>query len=91
MKNILLIGCGHMGYSLMNAWLKSKKYSVFVVDPNQHSKLEKLKIKKKLKLKIYKKITEIKDYSNFDYLVFAVKPLDLKNILNELATTKFKS
>ena len=90
MKNILLIGCGHMGYSLMNAWLKSKKYSVFVVDPNQHSKLEKLKIKKKLKLKIYKKITEINDFSNFDYMVFAVKPLDLKNILYELATTKFK-
>ena len=32
MKNILLIGCGHMGGSLMSRWSNSKNYNISVID-----------------------------------------------------------
>ena len=32
MKNILLIGCGHMGGSLMSGWANSKNYTISVID-----------------------------------------------------------
>ena len=33
MNNVLLIGCGHMGSALLDAWLDLKYYSFDVIDP----------------------------------------------------------
>ena len=53
MKKILLIGCGHMGESLLVSWLKSNKYSLIVVDPLKINILKKnIKIKTSLFLEI---------------------------------------
>ena len=85
MKKILLIGCGHMGGALLSSWINSKKYSLTVVDPVKY---------KYLKKKYYKKITISKNISNikkniiFDYIVFAIRPIDLNNVLNELSDLK---
>ena len=53
MKNILLIGCGHMGGSLMSGWSKSKNYTISVIDKKKYAILKKKK--KKKKKKIFKK------------------------------------
>ena len=37
MKNILLIGCGHMGGSLMSGWSNSKSYTISVIDKKKYS------------------------------------------------------
>ena len=41
MKNILLIGCGHMGGSLMSGWSKSKNYTISVLDKKKYVTLKK--------------------------------------------------
>ena len=37
MKNILLIGCGHMGGSLMSGWSNSKNYTISVLDKKKYA------------------------------------------------------
>ena len=49
MKNILLIGCGHMGGSLMSGWSNAKNYTISVIDKKKYAILKKKKIKNKLK------------------------------------------
>ena len=41
MINILLIGCGHMGGSLMSGWSKSKNYTISVIDKKNMQFLKK--------------------------------------------------
>ena len=41
MKNILLIGCGHMGGSLMSGWSNSKNYNISVIDKKKNKLLKK--------------------------------------------------
>ena len=52
MKNILLIGCGHMGGSLMSGWANSKNYSISVIDKKKYAIL---KNRNRNKVKTYKK------------------------------------
>ena len=33
MSKILLVGCGHMGSALLDAWVNLKSYSFYIVDP----------------------------------------------------------
>jgi len=49
MKNILLIGCGHMGGSLMSGWSKSKNYTISVIDKKKYAILKKKNKNKKIK------------------------------------------
>ena len=56
MKEILLIGCGHMGNALLASWMKSKDYNLTVVDPLKY-KLLKNKINNK-KIKLFKNFRE---------------------------------
>ena len=88
MKNILLIGCGHMGNALLRSWLSTKSYNVIVVDNIKYNSL-----KKKYKNKIYvsKSISLLKSLKKIDCIVLAVKPGDLNNVLNELSVFSFNS
>ena len=54
MNKILLIGCGHMGSALLQAWLQQKKIYFYVVDPFNYKKINKKKniVKSKL-IKVY--------------------------------------
>ena len=49
MKNILLIGCGHMGGSLMSGWSNSKNYTISVIDKKKYAILKKRNRNKKIK------------------------------------------
>ena len=40
MNKILLIGCGHMGSALLNAWTYKTNYSYLVVDPVNYKKIK---------------------------------------------------
>ncbi len=86
MKKILLIGCGHMGSALLTSWIKSKKYSLTVIDPFKYKDLKK---KYNNKIKILKKISNLSKSINYDFVVFATKPIDLNKILDEFSNYKF--
>tara|TARA_Y100001970_G_C14053268_1_gene760121 strand:- start:242 stop:1066 length:825 start_codon:yes stop_codon:yes gene_type:complete len=87
MKKILLVGCGHMGGALANAWIKSAKYSLTVVDP---VKFKKIKNKNNKTKTIYiKSVSEIESFTNFDFIIVAIKPIDLNSLLLELEKFKF--
>ena len=85
MKNILLIGCGHMGGSLMSGWSNSNNYRISVIDKKKYSIL-KNKNKNK-KIKFFKSIDDINNQNNFDYIIFATRPLELTNVFKELKNT----
>ena len=89
MKKILLIGCGHMGESLLVSWLKSNKYSLTVVDPLKINILKK-KYKNK-NIFFFLNIENIDTHMSSDYIVIAVKPSDLEITLNELKKIKFNN
>jgi len=89
MKKILLIGCGHMGNALLTSWINSKKYEITVVDP-----VKDVSLKKRYKnkdIKFLKSISLLKNIINFDIIIFAIKPINLSNILDEFSSFKLKS
>ncbi len=86
--NILLLGCGHMGSSLLNSWVSSNRYNIDVVDPITY------KSKKKnfnSRVKFYKSLENIKNYSNFDFIILAIRPRDLKASLKQIKSLKLSS
>ena len=87
MKNILLIGCGHMGGSLMSGWSNSKNYTISVIDKKKYSILK--KINRSKKIKFFKSINDINDQNNFDFIIFATRPLELTNVFKELKNVNF--
>ena len=86
MKKILLIGCGHMGNALLTAWINSKQYSITVIDPIKYIFL-KNKYKSK-KIKILKSIANLENNIKFDFIIFAIKPIDLNNVIDALPQIK---
>ena len=46
MKNILIIGCGHMGGALLSSWATLDQYSITVIDNLKHNLIKKYKNKK---------------------------------------------
>ncbi len=88
MNKILLIGCGHMGTSLLSSWVKAETNNIFVVDPIQSVLLK--RNKKYSNVKFYKSLNQINDFLHFNIIVFAMKPVDLTNVLDELENKKFK-
>ena len=86
MKNILLLGYGHMGHSLAAAWINSKEYFISAVDPKISNDL--IKKNKFKKVKFYKSVNEIRDFVIFDFIIFAVRPRDTDNLLNEIKNIK---
>ncbi len=88
MKKILLIGCGHMGGALLDSWINSKKYLLTVIDPIQNKFIKK---KYNKKIQIFANISSLNKSSKFDYIIFAIKPSDLKTVLDELKNFKFST
>ena len=87
MKNILLIGCGHMGGSLMSGWSNSKNYTINVIEKKKYSVLKKRNRNKNIKF--FKSINYINDQKNFDFIIFATRPLELTNVFKELKNINF--
>ena len=87
MKNILLIGCGHMGHALLTSWTRPKTYSITVIDPIKFFTLKKRYIGKYIEIK--KNISDLNKFNHFDFIVFAIKPNDLKNVLTQMSKIKF--
>ncbi len=86
MKNVLLIGCGHMGSALLKSWKEGKQYQLYVVDPIKYNY-----IKKKYNsefIKTFKFVSLIPSNTKFNFVVFATKPIDLNNALNDLVKMK---
>jgi len=86
MNKILLIGCGHMGSALLQAWLQQKNIYFDVVDPLNYKKINK---KKYNKVKAYKSLLDIKDISSIDIVIFATKPQITPLVLKELSFFNF--
>lgn len=80
MKKILLVGCGHMGSTLLKAWINIKSIKISIVDPKNHSYLKK---KHKKKIIVYKNNREIKKLKDYNIIVFAVKPQIAKKVVNQ--------
>lgn len=89
MKNVLLIGCGHMGSALLASWLKSKDYQLTVIDSIKYKSLLNKFTNKKVK--ILKSISNLKNSSKYDFVVLAVRPVDLDKALVETSKIKFKN
>ena len=87
MKNILLIGCGHMGGSLMSGWSKSNNYTISVIDKKKYAILKNRNRNKKIKF--FKSISDLDNQNNLDYIIFATRPLELTNVFNELKNANF--
>ena len=90
MEKVLLIGCGHMGNALLSSWVKSNKYYITVIDPLAFKSLE-LKYKnKKKKIKFSDSIAKLNKILDYDFIVIATKPADLKLVLEQLGNTIIK-
>jgi len=88
MNKVLLVGCGHMGSALLNAWIDLKFYSFTVVDPFNHDKLKKKYYKKKIQL--FNKTPNQSIIKKFDIIIFAIKPQVAKKVLSEYHDFEFK-
>ena len=88
MNKVLLVGCGHMGSALLNAWVNLRAYSFTVVDPFNYMELKK-KYKKK-KIQFYDKTPNQKLIKNFDIIIFAIKPQAAKKVIGEYQNFDFK-
>ena len=89
MKKILLVGCGHMGTALLNAWFKKKSFLISIIDPKTYKSLNKKYSGRKIS--IYKSINQIKKLEQFNVIVFAVKPQIAKEVVSEFNYLKNKN
>ena len=65
MNKILLIGCGHMGSALLNAWYNKTSHYFSVVDPNKHNILRRTY---KRRVSVFKSIDKIQNTQQFDMI-----------------------
>ena len=87
MKKILILGCGHMGSSLLKAWLSKTNNIYFIVDPIQYKNINK---KFKGKAEAFKNIEDVKNLKLIDIIIFAVKPQILNDVLKSFAKLKLR-
>ncbi len=89
MNNVLLVGCGHMGSALIDAWLELKSYSFTIVDPFNYNYLKKKynKIKNIQILDIEPTQNQIK---KIDIIIFAIKPQVSEKVINKYKNFYFK-
>ena len=85
MKNILFIGCGHMGSALLSAWIKDKNNKITVVDPLKYKH-----IKKKYKIDAFESANLIQNVNIFDIVVLAVTPQLVDKVLEKYKLLRFK-
>jgi len=89
MKKVLLIGCGHMGSALLSSWKEAKRYQLYVVDPIKYNLIKK-KHKSKF-IKTFKSVLFLPSNTDYDFVVLAMRPIDLDKALNSLVKIKFKN
>ena len=85
MKKILLIGCGHMGSSLLKSWIDTNKYNLTVIDPLKKKLIKKYKTNK---INFLEDILLLKKNDHYEFVVLAVRPTDLNRVLNALSIIK---
>ena len=86
MNKILLVGSGHMGSALLKSWI-SKTNSLFtVIDPVQFRNINKVFKKRVIAVK---SILEVKNISEFNLIIFAIKPQIAEEVLKKFADYKF--
>ena len=88
MIRVLLVGCGHMGSALLNAWINLKSHSLTVVDPLSYDYLKKKYYKKKIRF--FDKTPNQNEIKKFDIIIFAIKPQITKKVLSEYRNFEFK-
>ena len=88
MNRILLVGCGHMGSALLNAWMELKSYSLTVVDPFNYINLKEKYYKNKIIF--LEKTPNPNEIKKFDIIIFAIKPQLAKKVLFEYHDFEFK-
>lgn len=88
MSKVLLIGCGHMGSALLDAWVDLKMYSFSVVDPFNFKILNKKYFKKKVK--IFNETPTQSEIKKYDIIIFAVKPQVASKVISQYKNFKFK-
>ena len=88
MNKVLLVGCGHMGSALLNAWMNLNSHSFTVVDPLNYHKLKKKYYKKKIQF--LDKTPNQNQIKKFDIIIFAVKPQVVKQVVKEYQNFEFK-
>ena len=88
MNRTLLVGCGHMGSALLNAWVNLKSHSLTVVDPLSYNYLKKKYYKKKIRF--FDKTPNQNEIKKFDVIIFAIKPQMAKKTLSEYRNFEFK-
>ena len=76
MNRVLLVGCGHMGSALLNAWMNLKSVSLTVIDPLRYNDL------KQKYPDIWSKMFNENKLNGFEDIFF--DKLLLKNNLNHL-------
>ena len=86
MNKILLIGCGHMGSALLNAWIKKTSSAFIVIDFFQNKKINKIF---KKRLRDFDAIKKIKNLKSIDIVVFAIKPQMAKSVLEDFISLTF--
>jgi Pyrroline-5-carboxylate reductase len=86
MNKILLIGCGHMGSALLQAWSKQKNFSFDVVDPVNYKKINKKYVNK---IKAHKNLLDVKNLSSIDIVIFAIKPQITPSVLKQISFINF--
>ncbi len=86
MNKILLIGCGHMGSALLQAWSKQKNFSFDVVDPVNYKKINKKYVNK---IKAHKNLLDVKNLASIDIVIFAVKPQITPSVLKQISFINF--
>ena len=88
MNKILLIGCGHMGSALLDAWLGLKLYSFDVVDPFNFKILNKKYLKNNVR--IFKETPTQIEIKKYDIIIFAIKPQVANKVIAQYKNFEFK-
>ena len=89
MSNVLLVGCGHMGSALIDAWQGLKSYSFIIVDPFNYKYLKKKYIKRNNILILDNTPTQ-NQIKKIDIIIFAIKPEVSEKVLQNYKNFYFK-
>ena len=89
MSNVLLVGCGHMGSALIDAWQGLKSYSFIIVDPFNYKYLKKKYIKRN-NIKILDNPPTQNQIKKIDIIIFAIKPEVSEKVLQNYKNFYFK-
>lgn len=78
MKNVLVVGAGHMGSALIESWVLNTKFKIDVLDPKKNNYILK---KYKKQINYFTDIAQINYINKYQIIVFAVKPQIAKKVV----------